>query len=210
LIAVEGLDGAGKHTFARTLTGVLERNGVTVAVRSFPRYGDDVHADLARDALTGDLGDLSQSVYGMATLFALDRYEARESLLADVATHDVVLLDRYIASNAAYGAARLYQEARGEFVTWVYDLEIGRFKLPPPDVHLLLRAPAKLAAERAKVRARTEAGRTRDRFEIDDDLQRRCASVYEQLAADSWLAPWWVLDSQQDVDLGCLVQDLVR
>ena len=52
-----------------------------------------------------------------------------------------MLVDRYVASNAAYGAARLHQDAGGEFVAWVRALEIERFGVPVPDRQLLLAVP---------------------------------------------------------------------
>jgi dTMP kinase len=58
LVVIEGLDGAGKRTFADALSGALAQAGATVGQLAFPRYGVDVHADLVRDALHGDLGDL--------------------------------------------------------------------------------------------------------------------------------------------------------
>ena len=69
-----------------------------------------------------------------------------------------MLVDRYVASNAAYGAARLHQDACGEFVSWVHALEIGRFGLPVPDRHLLLDVPRAVAAQRAAHRERTDPG----------------------------------------------------
>ena len=105
-----------------------------------------MHAELARDALHGRLGDVADSVHAMAVLFALDRRAAADDLRKAVAGHDLVLVDRYVASNAAYGAARLHQGACGEFVAWVHALEIGRFGLPVPDRHLLLDVPRAVAA----------------------------------------------------------------
>ncbi|MCA1677008.1 MAG: dTMP kinase, partial [Actinobacteria bacterium] len=153
LIVIEGLDGAGKRTLADGLAAALTAQGATVARMAFPRYCTDVHADLARDALYGRLGDLADSVHGMAVLFALDRRDAAAGLRALRAGHDVVLLDRYVASNAAYGAARLHENARGPFVGWVRTLEIDRFGVPVPDVQLLLRVPVRVAAARATGRA---------------------------------------------------------
>lgn len=191
---IEGLDGAGKRTLADGLTDELTRRGATVARLAFPRYDDDVHAELARDALYGRLGDLAGSVHGMALLFALDRRAATGRLRELVTQHDVLLCDRYVASNAAYGAARLHQDATGDFVAWVRELEIDRFGLPVPDVQLLLRVPVSLAASRAVDRAGTDRTRARDAFESDGGLQERCAAVYDQLAARSWLARWEQLD----------------
>ena len=87
--------------------------------------------------------------------------------------YDVVILDRYVASNAAYSAARLHQDADGEVVAWVRELEYGRLRLPAPDWQVLLDVPVALAAERAQHRADTEADRAKDAYERDDGLQRR-------------------------------------
>jgi dTMP kinase len=197
---IEGLDGAGKRTLAEGLTKALDARGVSVARRAFPRYGADVHADLVAAALRGEAGGLGDEVYGMGVLYALDRYGARDGLLADLAGYDIVLLDRYVASNAAYGAARLREGAGGAFARWVRELEIGRFELPVPDLQLLLRVPVAVAAERAAHRERTETNRERDKFEADAGLQSWCAVVYDELAATNWLGPWQVLTGQESGD----------
>lgn len=204
LIVIEGLDGAGKNTLAKAVTAELTARGATVVGRAFPRYGEDVHADLARDGLHGRLGDLTDSVNGMALLFALDRLGAAEQLRADLAEADVVLVDRYIASNAAYGAARLHQDADGEIVEWVRALEVERFGIPVPDQQLLLRVPVSVAAGRARSRESDDATRARDTYESDDSLQVRCGRVYEQLAERHWLSPWQVVDGAGEVDAASL------
>ncbi|HEX7660862.1 MAG TPA: dTMP kinase [Pseudonocardiaceae bacterium] len=210
LVVVEGLDGAGKRTLTDGLTGALRARGVSVARLAFPRYGASVHADLVRDALHGGLGDLPDSVHGMAVLFALDRLGAREELLDARDRHDVVLVDRYIASNAAYGAARLREDVDGPFVTWVRDLEVDRFGLPAPDLQLLLRVPVAVAAGRAARREDAEPARARDSFESDGGLQTRTAAVYDQLAAIRWLGRWQVLDGRTMLDHERLADGLIR
>jgi dTMP kinase len=207
LVVIEGLDGAGKRTLSDALTAELDKRGATACRIAFPRYGEDVHADLVRDAMYLRLGDLVKSVHGMAVLFALDRQAAKPRITEALAAHDVVLLDRYIASNAAYGAARLHEDVNGDFVRWVHDLEVGRFELPRPDRQLLLRVPVEVAAQRAAGRERTE--RERDSYETDDGLQARCADVYDQLVATAWLAPWTVVDGVAGADFGALADQLL-
>lgn len=194
LVAIEGLDGAGKRTLTDALDTALARRGASIMRLAFPRYTEDIHAELVADALHGRLGDLVDSVHGMAVLFALDRRAARHILLEGVANHDVLLVDRYIASNASYSAARLGQDASGEFVEWLRALEIDRFGLPVPHTQLLLRVPVDVAQRRAEHRERAEPSRQRDSFETDGGLQRRCAEVYDQLAARNWLSRWLTVD----------------
>lgn len=193
-MVIEGLDGAGKRTLTDGLVAALEQHGASTARFAFPRYDTDVHAALVADALHGRLGDLGDSVHGMAVLFALDRRAAAPALREAAGAHDIVLVDRYLASNAAYGAARLRQDAAGEFVGWVHELELTRFDIPAPDVQLLLRVPREVAAQRAADRESGDATRARDSFESDDGLQQRCAAVYDQLAARGWVSGWRVLD----------------
>jgi len=80
LVVIEGLDGAGKHTLTERLYAAFAARGARVTPFAFPRYDADVHAELARDALHGRLGDLAGSVHGMAVLFALDRRAAAGEL----------------------------------------------------------------------------------------------------------------------------------
>ncbi len=207
LIAIEGVDGAGKRTLTQGLRAALEAAGQSVAGLAFPRYGHSVSADLAAEALHGGHGDLSSSVYAMAVLFALDRAGARDEIGHLHAAYDVVILDRYVASNAAYSAARLHQDADGDVVKWVRELEFDRLRLPAPDWQVLLDVPADLAAERAEQRAEREADRPRDAYERDDDLQRRTGEVYAALAAADWCGRW--VTAGPDVDPGALARTLM-
>lgn len=206
LIVIEGLDGAGKRTLTEGLRTALEADGKTVTTLAFPRYGRSVHADLAAEALHGEHGDLTDSVYAMATLFALDRAGAADDIRGLTDSHDVLILDRYVASNAAYSAARLHQRGDGEVVAWVRDLEFGRFGLPVPDCQVLLDVPVELAAQRAIGRAAADTGRARDAYERDGGLQQRTGAVYAELAAAGWGGPWRVVGPA--VDAAALAADI--
>ncbi|MGI5216549.1 dTMP kinase [Nocardia sp. CA-290969] len=192
LVSVEGLDGAGKRTLIAELVAALEQRGLRADTLAFPRYGRSVHADLAAEALRGAHGDLAASVNAMAVLFALDRAGAADELAKMLAGNDVVVLDRYVASNAAYNAARLGQSADGEIVRWVGELEFGRFELPVPQVQVLLDVPVEVAAERARRRGELDATRELDAYERDGGLQERTAAVYRDLARRDWYGTWWV------------------
>lgn len=207
LIVIEGLDGAGKRTLTDGLQQAFVARGLSVATLAFPRYEQSITADLASEALHGRHGDLAESVYAMAVLFALDRGAARGHLVELCAAHDVVVLDRYVASNAAYGAARLRQDHCGEMVAWVAELEYRRLGLPEPDHQILLDVSVELAGERARQRAGADPGRSRDAYERDQGLQQRTAQVYAGLAAGHWHGRWTVVG--RDVDAADLVTALL-
>jgi dTMP kinase len=196
LIAIEGVDGAGKRTLTQGLVAAFEAAGRSVATLAFPRYGQSVTADLAAEALHGQHGDLASSVYAMATLFALDRAGGADEIRELCGVHDVVILDRYVASNAAYSAARLHQRADGEVVGWVHDLEYRRLGLPAPDWQVLLGVSAELADQRARRRADEDASRQRDAYERDAGLQQRTGAAYAELAAAGWGGRWLVVDER--------------
>ena len=206
LIAIEGGDGAGKRTLSQGLRTALEAAGRSVATLAFPRYGQSVAADVAAEALHGQHGDLASSVYAMAMLFALDRAGAAGQIRELCGDHDVVILDRYVASNAAYSAARLHQDADGEVVGWVHQIEYHRLQLPAPDWQVLLGVSTELAGQRARRRAAEDASRLRDTYERDDELQQRTGALYAGLAAAGWGGRWLVVDA--DVDAGQLAARL--
>lgn len=198
LVVVEGLDGAGKNTLTTALVAELTGRGLSVGRLAFPRYGT-LHADLAADALHGGQAGTADSPQAMALLFALDRHAALDELAALRAGHDVVLLDRYVASNAAYTGARLGPDREAEVVAWIGDLEYDRLGLPEPDLQLLLDTPTAVAAERAGSREAADPGRTRDRYERDHALQTATGDVYRRLAESGWRSPWSVLGADPHV-----------
>ena len=207
LIAIEGVDGAGKRTLTEGLRQAFEAAGRSVATLAFPRYGQSVAADVAAEALHGQHGNLASSVYAMAMLFALDRAGGADQIRDLCRDHDVVILDRYVASNAAYSAARLHQQADGEVVGWVHDIEYRRLHLPAPDWQVLLGVPAEIADQRARHRARRDASRERDAYERDAGLQQRTGAVYAGLAATGWGGRWRVVDAE--VQPGPLAAELM-
>jgi dTMP kinase len=208
LIAIEGVDGAGKRTLSDALRTAFEADGNSVATLAFPRYGQSIPADIAAEALHGEHGDLASSVYAMAMLFALDRAGAVAQIEELRRDHGVVILDRYVASNAAYSAARLHEDAAGEAAAWVQRIEYQRFGVPEPDCQVLLAVSAELAGQRARSRAEIDPGRVRDSYERDHGLQQRTGEVYAGLAAAGWGGPWLVVDP--DVDPGRLATTLTR
>ena len=120
----------------------------------------------------------------------------------------MLILDRYVASNAAYSAARLHEDADGDVVEWVRRLEYDRLDMPFADWQVLLDVPVELAADRARHREDQDAERARDAYERDGELQRRTAAVYRGLSEAGFGGRWRIVG--QDVDAATLTAALIR
>ncbi|MBK4142481.1 dTMP kinase [Corynebacterium macginleyi] len=201
LLSIEGIDGAGKNTLATAVRNAVD---MPVKVVSFPRYEASIHAQLARAALYGEMGDLTDSAYAMATLFALDRFAVKEELLAAKESREVVILDRYVASNAAYSAARLRDDS---LFQWVYDLEFGTLGLPQADLQVYVDMSVEVASARAQSRAAADCTRERDHYERDGGLQERTAAAYRRLVESGW-GGCWIATADADT-ITTAIHDLV-
>ncbi|KAA9287832.1 dTMP kinase [Corynebacterium amycolatum] len=197
IIAVEGIDGAGKNTLVTAVTNQLRSQGHSVSSMTFPAYRQTIFADFANQALHGQLGDTADSAWAMALLFALDRKERREAIVDAARENDVLIIDRYVASNAAYSLARTQDPA---IVEWIEKTEFGDFQLPLPDVQVCLATSVGVAADRARNREASDAQRTRDTYEKDSGLQERTLAAYQKFAGGSWQSPWLMLTGDDGAD----------
>ena len=197
IIAVEGIDGAGKNTLVTAVTNQLRSQGHSVSSMTFPAYRQTIFADFADQALHGQLGDTADSAWAMALLFALDRKERREAIVDAARENDVLIIDRYVASNAAYSLARTQDPA---IVGWTEKTEFGDFQLPLPDVQVCLATSVGVAADRARKREASDVQRTRDAYEKDSGLQERTLAAYQKFAEGSWQSPWLMLTGDDGAD----------
>ncbi len=192
LLAIEGIDGAGKGTLCRELLARAEAAGISAAALSFPRYEQTQFSDLIGRYLRGEMGEIDQvPVRYTALLYGGDRFESRGQLLELIAAHDLVILDRYVASNIAYNAAKVPENERVGLISWIEQLEFDLFALPRPDLTLLLATSTVLAYRLiGQKAARSYTEETRDLHEADRDFLSIVADVYGGLAAaggDRWL-----------------------
>src|SRR6478752_4883900 len=100
---MEGIDGSGKGTQAALLQERLNRAGTRTALLSFPRYQETAFGTQIGKFLNAEFGGLDQVHPILASLlFAGDRFESRSLIHQSLADHQIVLCDRYVASNIAH------------------------------------------------------------------------------------------------------------
>jgi dTMP kinase len=184
LIDLEGIDGSGKGTQARLLCDRFVEAGVSAELVSFPRYEATLFGRAVGEFLNGRFGSL-QDVHPflVSLLFAGDRFESKEFLMRAIASHTVVILDRYVPSNVAHQASKADGLERAELQRRILEIEFDIFGLPRPDLVLLLDLPVPLAQHLiAKKNARNYTTAKADIQEADAGYLERVREVYHDLA----------------------------
>ena len=102
LIAIEGIDQAGKATQAERLCSRLTREGCNVLRRSFPEY----NTPIGRVIASGLQGGEETSAEIIQLLCAANRFEFKVQMTRWSQERRIVVCDRYTASGIAYGTAR--------------------------------------------------------------------------------------------------------
>jgi len=172
LIALEGIDGAGKSTLARSLARALRRDGFSVALRREP--ADPTLGRLAQSSSVRD--PWSGAIY-----FTLDRYLARRGLERDLARHDFVVSDRSFFSTLAYQGSALSPRDKRRLE------EMQRDATPAPDRVLLIDLSPTKSLERLGSR-----GSRRAPLERRATLER----VYREYRSLARRHRWAVLDGR--------------
>lgn len=192
LIAIEGIDAAGKHTQSRILKAKAEDAGLSTEVLSFPRYGETHFALSIASYLNGEFGDLeSVDPHFPALLYAGDRFESRNLITQFSKSYDLLIIDRYVASNIAYQSARIKHANRETFVDWLATIEYKIFGLPKADLTVYLDLPVETAKQLLhKKQQRTYTKDIADIHEKNGEYLTSCREVYRFLSSMNFGGPW--------------------
>jgi dTMP kinase len=184
LTVIEGIDGSGKGTQAARLIASLQAAGVRCELFSFPRYQQTQFGAKIGDFLNGRFGSLDQvSPFLVSLLFAGDRFESKRLLLNAIHENDIVICDRYVASNIAHQAAKVTGPERQELIDWVIHVEHQLYELPHPDRTIFLDLPVSKATELIAMKAqRSYTERAADLQEADTEYLQKVHDVYVQLS----------------------------
>ncbi|HLM91630.1 MAG TPA: dTMP kinase [Thermoplasmata archaeon] len=175
LVALEGIDGAGKSTLTKGLVRTLRRRGVRAIARREPadrNLGHLAQEASLRDPWTG------------AVYFTIDRFLARPALEGDLRHAAVVVTDRSFYSTLAYQGSALGPAGVRKI------LELSNRATIVPDRVVLLDLPPKVAIERLGHRGPGRGPLERRR------ILERVARRYRKMARRE---RWLVLDARRPV-----------
>ena len=176
LVAVEGIDQAGKRTVCRWLVNELRGRGVPSEIIGFPDYTTALGEVIAQFLQSKHSYPLEVRQH----LYAANRWERAAEIRTWLGAGRAVIVDRYSASNIAYGIAQ------GLDPKWVQRIESG---LPTADITLLLDIPPEVSLERKPYQ--------RDAYEARLDLLAGARAAYLDLARDP---SWHKIDAVADRD----------
>lgn len=183
IIAFEGIDGTGKTVQLQRLYERLVANGrFRVKTLSFPMYDTFFGAECGR-LLSGSGGVRANEVdqRSMALWYALDRFEAFRDL--DYSDADILLINRYILSNAVYQSVRDRDLGNPDLLDFVIELEYNHFRIPRADAHIVLDMNPENAYENVgKKGFRDYVGDQPDIYEALPDIQKRARQKYMEYA----------------------------
>lgn len=188
-VAIEGGDGSGKRTHAALLKEYLESKGKNVFAISFPRY-DKPSARYVSRYLDGQYGE-SSSIHPdlSSTIYAIDRFAAKDDIKnALIGDDDVVIADRYVASNLAHQGANPHlktDDDRHRFYTEIQELEFDTLGIIKPNINIVLIMPTALAQSNVDKKddsaGRLYTDKKRDILEADAAHLDKAKSNFEEL-----------------------------
>lgn len=193
LVVFEGIDGSGKNTQAKALEARIAKerqaavpnhivNFRDTVFFSFPDYTESHLGPKIRHYLKGGMGKIyDNNPMLVSLLFAVERYEKRCDIYSALLDDKTVICDRYVPSNLAHQAAKIYDPESADWRHLISDIAHVEYKLltlPEPDLVFYL----DLTAEQSY--SRTHARDTAPDLHQDDlRYLRNTREVYLHLAS---------------------------
>ena len=161
IIAIEGLDQAGKKTQTDMLVKALRRIKIKTATFSFPDYSTVIGKEI-KSYLYGKRKFTPEIIH---FLYAANRQEKLDEIKKSSSKNSVLIMNRYYHSNLVYGIANGLKEK------WLQELEDG---LPKADLVIVLDTSQSDSFSRKKSK--------RDKFEKDKKFSKKISQIYRRLA----------------------------
>lgn len=187
LIIIDGIDGSGKTTQIELLKQYLALQGSTLQMEiiSFPRYGDNLYADLVQKYLAGEFGKIGDiDPHFIALSYAGDRMLAKPQIEKWLSEGKVVIANRYVSASKAHLGVNISEEKRADFINWIDKLEYETNGLPREDMTIILNVNPRNGQENAR------QDDIRDIHEEDLAHLQKASLIFLDLAKND---PSWVI-----------------
>jgi len=191
LIVIAGTDGSGKATQTNLLVEKLKQKNYDVEIADFPQYGLR-SAALVEDYLNGKFGTAKEvGPYRASIFYACDRYAASFKIKKWLEQGKIVICNRYVSANQGHQTGKIEnKQEEDKFLEWLYDLEYNIFKIPKPDINILLHIPPEIGQKLVDNKGYRDyvGGNKRDIHEADINHLKEASDAYKYVAEKyNWL-----------------------
>lgn len=185
LIVIDGTDGSGKATQTDLLIKRLKKAGRKVSMEDFPQYGKK-SAGLVEDYLNGLYGTTEElGPYIPSLFYAADRFAASKRIKDRLKNGYIVISNRYVSANMAHQGGKISNtKERARYFKWLSDLEYNFFKIPKPNLNLILHVPPEISYKLVGRKGRRFyiGDKKRDMHEKDIDHMKAAEKVYLEIS----------------------------
>ncbi|VVB88149.1 putative thymidylate kinase [uncultured archaeon] len=185
LIAVEGIDGAGKRTLCSFIKEFLEIQRFEVTQFAYPDYSSK-WGKIIEDYLQNKIElNINEQFFVYFIDILKDQDKVRE-LLEET---KIIITDRYFSSTIAFQCAKGFSYQKAISIVEVMDAI-------EPDLTLFIQIPPQLALKR-----KFEQKKSLDRHEKDIELLKNVDYMYEKMLSGGILSKRWIkIDGSRDLE----------
>lgn len=123
--------------------------------------------------------------YAASVFYAVDRFASFQKDWAEFYRNGgIIITDRYTNFNVIHQGGKLPPNMRRVYLSWLYDTEYERMRIPRPDMVIYLDVPTDLSAAMREKREE-ETHSTADIHEQNNDYLKRCREAALQIADEN-------------------------
>lgn len=184
-IVIDGTDGSGKATQLEMLTKALKNEGFEVENTDFPQYSQK-SAGAVEEYLNGKYGSAEEvGPYRASIFYAIDRYDGSFKIEQWLKEGKIVISNRYVSANMGHQGGKIKDsEERKKYLEWLHELEHKIFKIPQPDMNIILHVDSQTAQKLVDKKGERQylKNKKRDIHEADLEHLKNAEKVYLEMA----------------------------
>jgi len=188
-IVIDGTDGSGKATQTELLSQKLKKDGFKIKLADFPQYYKSFFGKMVGRFLAGEFGGLNDvDPYLASVLYAGDRWEASKKIYQWLKAGNIIISNRYTASNMAHQGAKFSQSyKRKKFLSWLGEMEFKIFGIPREDLLIFLDVPYAIGQKLVDKKGARKyvGGKKKDIHESDLSYQEKVRRFYKSLCREN-------------------------
>lgn len=184
LIAIEGIDGAGKRTICSFMKKFLESKGSEVILFEYPDYSS-IWGKIIEEYLHNKI---ELKIDEQFFLYFIDILKDQEKISDALNKGKIIITDRYFSSTLAFQCAKGFDFEKALKITEIMDVI-------EPDLTLFLQIPPHVTLER-----KFKQKNSLDRHEKDLKLLKNVDSIYKRMSDMKIMSKNWIkIDANRDL-----------